>query len=83
MVCKKCNHEVLDGAKFCGTCGAKVEEIVIEKTALETEEMPVIVEVIKCKNCGDVVGPEEKFCHKCGSKIEIEEIIESLEEIKE
>lgn len=81
MVCKKCNHEVLDGAKFCGTCGAKVEEeIVIEESALETEEMPVIVEVIKCKNCGDVVGPEEKFCNKCGSKIEIEEIIESLED---
>lgn len=80
MVCKKCNHEVLDGAKFCGTCGSKVEEeLVIEENK---EEMPVIVDVIKCKNCGDVVGVDEKFCNKCGSKIEIEEIVENLEEVE-
>lgn len=81
MVCKKCNHEVLDGAKFCGTCGAKVEEeLAVVENVEEINDMPVIVEVIKCKNCGDVVGPEEKFCNKCGSKIEIEEVVENLED---
>lgn len=85
MVCKKCNHEVLDGARFCGTCGAKIEEEldVVEENTTDTSEEAVIIEIIKCKNCGDVVGPDEKFCNKCGSKIELEETLESTEEVVE
>lgn len=56
--CASCDAELPAGTKFCGTCGAKVEEAV-----------EVVVESKSCPNCGAEVG-EAKFCNSCGTSIE-------------
>ena len=35
MFCRKCGSELKEGEVFCGTCGTKVGDVGIEKTAEE------------------------------------------------
>jgi ribosomal protein L40E len=57
-----CGAEIYEGAKFCGKCGKKVEEI-IKKTTEELSPEEV------CSQCGGKLLPEAKFCMKCGAKV--------------
>lgn len=57
----KCGQSLSDDAKFCSSCGSKVEEI----KAGHGDEL-------KCE-CGAPIKKEYKFCGKCGRKIEMEE----------
>lgn len=54
MICKNCGVEVSDGAKFCQSCGSKVEDI-------DTNRF--------CISCGNMIKADEKFCSKCGKNI--------------
>lgn len=55
MKCTNCNSELLEGAKFCTTCGAPVA------TAAAA---PV------CKECGAELMPEARFCTTCGAPVD-------------
>ena len=55
MKCRKCGNELTAGAKFCVTCGTKVEN------------MPKR----RCSKCGAIVGVSHKYCVKCGARVEI------------
>lgn len=54
MICKQCNSELREGAKFCGVCGCKVEE---EQAVLEnaTEELQMPEEVLTEEAPAEVV----------------------------
>lgn len=45
MICKKCGKQLADGAKFCGGCGAPVEEAK-QEIGVETEKKKVPIAVI-------------------------------------
>ncbi len=54
MKCSNCNSELLEGAKFCTTCG----------TPIKAESAPS-GEV--CSACGAQLLPNAKFCTSCGT----------------
>lgn len=52
MNCTKCGAELLDGAKFCASCGASVSAPNNKRT---------------CSKCGLELSPSAKFCPVCGT----------------
>ena len=54
MKCSNCNSELLEGAKFCTTCGSPVKQ-----------ENTTNAEV--CSECGAALLPNAKFCTTCGA----------------
>lgn len=48
--CKKCDHDLVAGAKFCSICGAATEP-----------PAPVL-----CENCGARQPERSVFCYECG-----------------
>lgn len=49
--CNQCGAELMDGAKFCPSCGAKVEQ---------QPKVPT------CPQCGQEINPSAAFCPNCG-----------------
>jgi predicted amidophosphoribosyltransferase len=56
-VCAKCGKSLMEGAKFCLECGAKVEA-----------PAPAVPGMLNCPACGEAV-PGGKFCLKCGAPL--------------
>ena len=61
--CPSCGADLAERAKFCSSCGAKVEEPEIE--VVEAEAVP------PCSNCGAELEPGAAFCNQCGTKVEV------------
>ena len=57
VICNECGCEVVDEAKFCKNCGAKIE---IEKTENVNQTK-------FCANCGFEMDKNIKFCPECGN----------------
>ena len=55
MKCLNCNSELLDGAKFCTSCGTPIKQ--------EQPQAPT------CPNCNSPLLPDAKFCTSCGPSI--------------
>ncbi len=51
--CNQCGADLMEGAKFCPSCGAKVEE----------QQQP---KVPTCPQCGQEINPSAAFCPTCG-----------------
>lgn len=60
LICKNCGSELSQEAKFCTSCGTKVEK-------LKNPEKIEIKEDL-C-SCGSILVPGAKFCTSCGAKI--------------
>lgn len=58
MTCGKCGKEVSDGAKFCGTCGAFIQQ---EKI------------VMVCPKCGFRTQEDMWYCEECGTLLREEQ----------
>ena len=56
IICKVCGTELSRDAKFCGSCGAKIEK--------EQPEKPLI-----CPVCGGELKDTDVFCKLCGSPV--------------
>lgn len=52
-LCAGCHQALKEGARFCGSCGARVEETAAEPPA--------------CISCGATLKPNARFCGECGS----------------
>ncbi len=62
MKCKVCGNELIDGAKFCGDCGAKIE--------VEAHKV--------CVACGTPNKSGSAFCPSCGARmVEVEPVKET------
>lgn len=57
VVCSKCGKENPEEAKFCLSCGEKIEP-------------PLEKGMVKCPECGEIV-PEGKFCLRCGANLKL------------
>lgn len=60
-VCINCGNELKDSAKFCGKCGAKVEEITSAKTSSN--------ESFVCPNCKNNLRSGAVYCDICGCRV--------------
>ena len=59
--CSKCDSELIEGAKFCPSCGA-------EQITPEVPEEPAEPTVVTCAECGTELSENQAFCHVCGKK---------------
>ena len=59
MICKNCNSEVPENAKFCASCGTPVEQQVA----------PAVTSAV-CRSCGNPLAEGTKFCAVCGTAVE-------------
>lgn len=57
MKCPNCENNLKDTAKFCGKCGAKIEQSAPPQETAENQ----------CIECGHGLKPNAKFCPKCGA----------------
>lgn len=64
MICKYCGTENKDTAKFCNSCGNRIE-IIQPKTNLDTEPKHNY-----CPECGTDNDPTASFCMRCGAKMD-------------
>ncbi len=60
-ICQKCNKELKDTAKFCGSCGYKFPDAV---STVPTASGEI------CPKCGNVLKQGAKFCGKCGYRLQ-------------
>lgn len=64
VICKECGTELSKDAKFCRSCGAKIEQPV---KPVQPDTLPASA---ICWNCHSPLTGNEKFCVACGAKIE-------------
>lgn len=75
--CAKCGSENPTGAKFCLTCGEKIEQYVKCPNCGNTNplnakfclECGTKLGAFVCPNCGTAFQPGAKFCMNCGQKV--------------
>lgn len=85
--CTECGHQLVDGAKFCFKCGAKVNG----SGSLHVEQRKTVYdgEIHRCPNCGDILDAYESVCETCGyerrgakATSSVQELSRKLEEIE-
>ena len=62
LVCPNCQFENGDNAKFCKSCGYKLENLNVNPAA-------AVNAALICPNCGAGLKPGAKFCSKCGGAV--------------
>jgi hypothetical protein len=70
-----CGKENSSAAKFCISCGNKLE---VQPETVQSESLDM-----KACTCGNMVKKTAKFCSKCGNKFDVESISITEEEISE
>jgi ribosomal protein L40E len=75
-ICSKCGQPFEAGMKFCGKCGAKVEEKAREKITNEVVNQDS--ESCVCEKCGADVTVDDTNCPNCGIELEEDEEVEPL-----
>lgn len=58
--CPNCGAELLDGMRFCRSCGKPVPQ---------PEEPSGAAEDKYCPGCGEKLAADALFCEKCGTKV--------------
>ncbi|MFR1323847.1 MAG: zinc-ribbon domain-containing protein, partial [Ezakiella massiliensis] len=57
MRCNNCGAELQDNAKFCTSCGSKVENVGPQAGPKH------------CPNCGSQLAGDASFCTNCGQRV--------------
>ena len=66
MFCSNCGNKLIDGAKFCNSCGAAIVNNTERK---EERKTSYDGEICKCPNCGDTIDAYETVCEACGYEL--------------
>lgn len=70
VFCMSCGEKLTAGAKFCGSCGAPVNQT----TSLSNQRQQKFVGMVyKCPNCGSVITKTALVCPDCGMRISKEQ----------
>ena len=71
MICKNCNTENIEEAKFCRGCGANLEEQKeLSHEADTSVEIPQQSEFVVCGNCHNQNKQGMTFCCYCGASLQ-------------
>lgn len=79
--CTNCGRKVADGARFCHSCGAPIEQPRAEEKA--GRKTVYEGEVRKCPNCGKVLDTFAATCSACGYEIRNANASNALKEFSE
>lgn len=63
--CINCGQELIEGAKFCASCGKAVNE----NNSTTQRKMTYEGEIHKCPNCGEVLGAFVSVCPSCNYEL--------------
>lgn len=70
MICKHCNKDNTEGAKFCRGCGAKLEaQQVAVREVEEVYAPPVRENTVVCPKCQKSCQAGMAFCNFCGASL--------------
>lgn len=78
--CINCGEKLVDGAKYCHSCGFAVNANVKNKNQRKEEYVGV---VFKCSNCGATISQSTAICPSCGMKITGKDAVSSIKDFKE
>lgn len=78
--CINCGAKLVDGAKFCHTCGKVTTEVVESKKQRQQE---YVGKILKCSGCGTVITESTVVCPECGIQITNREANSTVKEFKE
>lgn len=67
MKCHACENELPLKARFCPSCGVKIE--LEDIPAAEGEHHEKQKEIITCRNCGSGNDAELTYCESCGARL--------------
>lgn len=69
--CTKCGSFVKDGARFCGSCGARMENPAPppHQASGNSRKTTYDGEIHKCPSCGAVIASFVKNCPECGYEL--------------
>ena len=70
MLCKKCGAAITENAKFCGHCGAQMDQASkeLEEDSPKTDEV-ISNSYFKCSSCGKTNIQNTPYCPSCGGKL--------------
>lgn len=74
LTCTNCGAPLLKKDKYCGKCGASIDEQKVKNFYKEAEPAPIY-----CSNCGTKNGGKAKFCLACGSVLAPEDDVAPAE----
>jgi len=66
LKCHACGNELPLKARFCPSCGVKIE---LEDIPAETVHHEKQKEIITCRNCGSGNDAELTYCESCGARL--------------
>ena len=80
-ICSKCGAELVEGAKFCRSCGEPVSQPAAAPYVDPLPEMSSPQSQVSksiaggngirfCNSCGNSLFPGQKFCNRCGKQIQ-------------
>lgn len=86
--CINCGQQLVEGAKFCHSCGFKVESAstVTEpamKNGAQERHQEFVGKVLKCPQCGSVITERTVICPDCGMEITGRSAVSSVQAFKE
>ena len=68
--CENCGQQLVDGAKFCFSCGAAIARASAHAEKTQSQRKQVFEgEIRKCPNCGKPLASFELVCLACGYEI--------------
>ena len=62
MICASCGADNREGNKFCGMCGARMENRTVERRIAQGS--------LTCPACHHVNEPGHRFCGSCGTRLD-------------
>lgn len=79
--CINCGEKLIDGAKFCHSCGTSA--IVMEQDNKGQRKQEYAGKILKCPNCGSVITETTVICPDCGIHITGRSAVFSVQTFKE
>ncbi len=76
--CMNCGQKLIDGAKFCPSCGTPVGSVSGGAAGVE-KESPTPSNMTKCPNCGSSINQIEAICPYCGSQVQNRKVASSVQ----
>lgn len=87
--CVNCGSKIIQGAKFCQSCGTQIESNVVppiqqappihDYSNGAQRQQEFAGKVLKCPNCGGIISQTTAICPECGMRITGQAAVSSVE----
>lgn len=78
MYCTNCGKQLIEGAKFCDSCGTKTQSNIVLDTP-QVKKTNIEGNIYKCPSCGEVIKHDTLICPSCNHEIRGREASSSIQ----